>query len=117
MAYSVFQKAVLQDIWIAETREEVMDAFENTLVCFEAKYPKAMECLRETLCVNVRIPRESCHLIHTKSATLQHELVTLDNPGIFSSLFNGEKNNAREEVIHAQDKGSAQVKSFRPEQS
>jgi len=38
-------KAALHDIWMAETREKAMDAFENTLVRFEAKYPKAMECL------------------------------------------------------------------------
>jgi transposase-like protein len=40
-------KAALHDIWMAETREEAIDAFENTLVRFEPKYPKAMECLRK----------------------------------------------------------------------
>lgn len=39
-------KAALHDIWMAETREEAVDAFENALIRFEPKYPKAMECLR-----------------------------------------------------------------------
>jgi hypothetical protein len=60
------------------------------------------------------IPRQSCHLYLTKSATLQQELATLDNPGNFSfPLIKEEKKNASKEVIHAQDKGSTQVKIFR----
>ncbi|NEV63495.1 IS256 family transposase [Thiorhodococcus minor] len=38
-------KAALHEIWMAETREDAHTAFERTLKRFEAKYPKAMDCL------------------------------------------------------------------------
>ena len=38
-------KSALHDIWQAETREKAYEAFEHTVKCFKAKYPKAMECL------------------------------------------------------------------------
>lgn len=38
-------KAAMQDIWMAETREEAYAAFDNTVKRFEDKYRKAMNCL------------------------------------------------------------------------
>lgn len=38
-------KADLHDIWMAEIRDEAHKAFDHTLKRFEAKSPKAMECL------------------------------------------------------------------------
>ena len=38
-------KAGLHEIWMAETRERAQSAFDQVLKRFEAKYPKAMECL------------------------------------------------------------------------
>ena len=38
-------KSDLHDIWQAETREQAYTAFDNTVKRFDAKYPKAMECL------------------------------------------------------------------------
>lgn len=40
-------KEALHDIWMAETRDEAYQAFDRTLVRFEAKYPGAMERLRK----------------------------------------------------------------------
>ncbi len=40
-------KASLQDIWMAETREDAYKAFDNTIARFSAKYSKAMTCLQK----------------------------------------------------------------------
>lgn len=40
-------KSALHDIYLAETREVAYKAFDNTLERFEAKYPKAMNCLKK----------------------------------------------------------------------
>ena len=40
-------KEALHDIWMAETRQAAYGAFNNCLRRFEAKYPKAMECLKK----------------------------------------------------------------------
>ena len=40
-------REALQDIWMADTRESACRAYDNCLARFEAKYPKAMECLEK----------------------------------------------------------------------
>ncbi|EGV27459.1 transposase mutator type, partial [Thiorhodococcus drewsii AZ1] len=58
-------KTDLQEIWMAETRQSANQAFERTLKRFEAKYPKAMDCLakdRETLLAFYDYPAE--HWVH-----------------------------------------------------
>jgi len=40
-------KASLQDIWMAETREDAYKAFDNAIARFSAKYSKAMTCLQK----------------------------------------------------------------------
>ena len=40
-------KEALHDIWQAETREAAYKAFDTTIKRFEAKYAKAMECLKK----------------------------------------------------------------------
>ena len=40
-------KAALQEIWMAETKEEAEKAFDRFLDRFGGKYPKAAECLRK----------------------------------------------------------------------
>jgi transposase-like protein len=40
-------KEALHDIWQAETRDGAYKAFDNTLQRFEAKYARAMECLKK----------------------------------------------------------------------
>lgn len=40
-------KEALHDIWQAETRDAAYKAFDSTLARFEAKYPRAMECLKK----------------------------------------------------------------------
>ena len=39
-------KAMLHDIWMAETKKEAQKAFERFIETFGAKYPKAAACLR-----------------------------------------------------------------------
>ena len=39
-------KAMLHDIWMAETKKEAQKAFERFIETFGAKYPKATTCLR-----------------------------------------------------------------------
>lgn len=40
-------KAALHEIWMAETRKNAYQPFDNTLKLFGAKYPKAMACLEK----------------------------------------------------------------------
>ncbi len=40
-------KAALHEIWMAETREKAEKAFDLFLVTYEAKYPKAADCLEK----------------------------------------------------------------------
>jgi len=61
-------KAVLQDIWMAATRREASKAFDLFVQTFEAKYPKAVECLvkdREVLLTFYDFPAE--HWIHLRT--------------------------------------------------
>lgn len=38
-------KSMLHDIWMAETRADAIEAFDLFVATYEAKYPKAVECL------------------------------------------------------------------------
>lgn len=61
-------KADLHDIWMAETRDQAHQAFDRTLKRFEAKYPKAMECLakdRDELLAFYDYPAE--HWVHIRT--------------------------------------------------
>ncbi|APZ43259.1 IS256 family transposase [Acidihalobacter ferrooxydans] len=61
-------KAAVQEIWMAETREQAHAAFDRTLKRFSAKYPKAMECLhkdREALLAFYDFPAEHWVRIRT----------------------------------------------------
>ncbi len=40
-------KDALHQIWLAETRQNADQAFDQFLATYEAKYPKAVECLRK----------------------------------------------------------------------
>ena len=60
-------KAALHEIWMAETKSQALGAFEKFVVTFEAKYPKAVECLvkdREALLASYDFPAE--HWIHIR---------------------------------------------------
>jgi transposase-like protein len=61
-------KADLHEIWMAETREDARKAFDRTLNRFQAKYPKAMDCLakdREALLAFYDYPAE--HWVHIRT--------------------------------------------------
>ncbi|MDP7105319.1 MAG: IS256 family transposase [SAR202 cluster bacterium] len=61
-------KAMLHDIWMAETRAEATKAFGLFVETFEAKYPKAAECLvkdREALLAFYSFPAE--HWSHVRT--------------------------------------------------
>ncbi|ANB03909.1 IS256 family transposase [Ectothiorhodospira sp. BSL-9] len=61
-------KSDLQEIWMAQTREMAHQAFDRTLKCFEAKYPKAMACLakdRDELLAFYDYPAE--HWVHIRT--------------------------------------------------
>lgn len=61
-------KEALHAIWMASTKKEAEKAFDNTLARFNAKYPKAMECLhkdREELLAFYDFPAE--HWIHIRT--------------------------------------------------
>jgi transposase-like protein len=61
-------KAMVQAIWMAETRKEALKAFDLFVQTFEAKYPKATECLvkdREVLLTFYDFPAE--HWIHLRT--------------------------------------------------
>jgi len=61
-------KTDLHEIWMAETRDEAYKAFDRTVKRFEAKYPRAMECLakdREELLAFYDYPAE--HWVHIRT--------------------------------------------------
>ena len=61
-------KEALQSIWMASTKKEAEKAFDSTLARFEAKYPKAMDCLskdREELFAFYDFPAE--HWMHIRT--------------------------------------------------
>jgi len=61
-------KAMLHDIWLAETRLQAQKAFDLFLESFQAKYPKATECLRkdrEVLLTFYDFPAE--HWVHLRT--------------------------------------------------
>lgn len=61
-------KASLHEIWMASTREDAYKAFDNTIALYNAKYPKAIECLakdKEELLAFYDFPAE--HWIHIRT--------------------------------------------------
>lgn len=61
-------KSMLHDIWLAETRKEAEKAFDLFVVTFQAKYPKAVECLvkdRDVLLTFYDFPAE--HWVHLRT--------------------------------------------------
>jgi transposase-like protein len=61
-------KAALQDIWMAETRQDALYAYQRALVRFKGKYPGAMERLRrdkEELLAFYDFPAE--HWLHIRT--------------------------------------------------
>lgn len=61
-------KTMVQAIWMAETRREALKAFDLFVQTFEAKYPKATECLvkdREVLLTFYDFPAE--HWVHLRT--------------------------------------------------
>jgi len=61
-------KSMLHDIWMAETRKAANEAFDLFVTTFEAKYPKAAECLAKDRDVLLRFydfPAE--HWVHIRT--------------------------------------------------
>jgi transposase-like protein len=61
-------KSMLHDIWMAETRAEADKAFDLFVATFQAKYPKAVECLlkdRQVLLTFYDFPAE--HWVHLRT--------------------------------------------------
>lgn len=74
-------KKMLHDIWRAETREDATQAFDLFVEAFEAKYPKATECLlkeRDELLTFYDFPAQHWQSIRTSNpiesafATIRH---------------------------------------------
>jgi putative transposase len=61
-------KSMLQEIWMAETRQQADNAFDLFVSSFEAKYPKAIACLvkdRDVLLTFYDFPGE--HWVHLRT--------------------------------------------------
>ena len=61
-------KSMLQEIWMAETRQQANRAFDLFIESFEAKYPKAVACLvkdRDVLLTFYDFPAE--HWVHLRT--------------------------------------------------
>jgi putative transposase len=61
-------KQKLKDLWLADTREHANEAFDLFVKTYEAKYPKAAECLtkdRDVLLTLYDFPAE--HWIHLRT--------------------------------------------------
>jgi putative transposase len=74
-------KKMLRDIWQAAPREDAHHAFDLFIEAFEAKYPKASECLikdRDELLTFYDFPAQHCQSIRTSNpiesafATIRH---------------------------------------------
>jgi len=93
-------KAALHEIWMAETKAHALVAFAQFVTTFEAKYPKAVECLvkdREALLAFYDFPAE--HWIHIRTtnpiestfATIRHRTDRtkgcLTRDGMLSMIF------------------------------
>lgn len=93
-------KAALHEIWMAETKPQALVAFGQFVTTFEAKYPKAVECLvkdREALLAFYDFPAE--HWIHIRTtnpiestfATIRHRTDRtkgcLTRDGMLSMIF------------------------------
>ena len=85
-------KSMLQEIWMAATREEAYQAFDAFIAQYEAKYPKAAECLRkdkDSLLTFYDFPAE--HWIHIRTTNpIESTFATVRNrtykvKGAFSS--------------------------------
>jgi transposase-like protein len=93
-------KAALHEIWMAATKADATTAFNQFVVTFGAKYPKAVECLvkdREALLAFYDFPAE--HWIHIRTsnpiestfATIRHRTERtkgcLTRDGMLSMIF------------------------------
>jgi putative transposase len=93
-------KAALHEIWMAATKAQAQVAFAQFVTTFEAKYPKAVECLvkdREALLAFYDFPAE--HWIHIRTtnpiestfATIRHRTERtkgcLTRDGMLSMIF------------------------------
>lgn len=93
-------KAALSQIWMAETQADAIQAFDQFVRTYRAKYPKAVECLlkdREALIAFFNFPAE--HWIHIRSsnviestfATIRHRTVRtkgcLTRAGMLAMMF------------------------------
>ena len=93
-------KAALHEIWMAETKPQALVAFAQFVTTFEAKYPKAVECLvkdRDALLAFYDFPAE--HWIHIRTtnpiestfATIRHRTERtkgcLTRDGMLSMIF------------------------------
>jgi len=85
-------KRMLQEIWMSATREEAYKAFDDFITVYEAKYPKATECLRkdrEALLTFYDFPAE--HWVHLRTTNpIESTFATVRNrtykaKGAFSS--------------------------------
>ena len=77
-------KQKLHDIWMADTRQHASEAFDLFLKTYEAKYPKAVECLakdRDVLLAFYDFPAEHWDHLRTSNpiesvfATVRHRTV------------------------------------------
>ena len=62
-------KAGLYEIWMAETRADALRAFDHFIATYQAKYPKATECLakdRQALLAFYDFPAE--HWVHIRTS-------------------------------------------------
>jgi putative transposase len=93
-------KAALHEIWMAETKAQALVAFEQFVVVFGAKYPKAVECLakdREALLAFYEFPAEhwshlrTSNAIESTFATIRHRTERtkgcLTRDGMLSMIF------------------------------
>ena len=85
-------KSMLQEIWMSSTREDAYKAFDEFVESYEAKYPKAAECLkkdREALLTFYDFPAE--HWVHLRTTNpIESTFATVRNrtykvKGAFSS--------------------------------
>ena len=83
-------KSALQDIWMADTKEDAHKAFDKTIKQFEPKYPKAMSCLlkdKEEMLAFYDFPAEhwqhirSTHVIESMFATIRLRTTKIKNCG------------------------------------
>ena len=110
-------KKQIRDIYMADTRENVEKAYHLFIKSYEAKYPKATECLskdRESMLVFYDFPTE--HWQHTRTTNpieSTHATVRLRTARVRGCFFSQTVMNMACKLCQSAEKGWRKLRGYR----